>query len=99
MELIETPNVLGEKNKHVQKALSFGKTQVINMQLQRGEEIAEHDSMADVIIIVRSGKVSFVVEGQTVEALPENILHLSPKEKHSLRAIEASDLLVLQIAP
>ncbi|MDQ0427984.1 quercetin dioxygenase-like cupin family protein [Planomicrobium stackebrandtii] len=99
MELIETPYLLGEKNKHIQKALNFNKTQVVNMQLQKGEKIAEHDSMADVLIIVRSGKVSFVVEGQTVEAAPDNILHMNPKEKHSLTAIEPSDLLVLQITP
>lgn len=97
MEIIGTPNLLGEKNKHVQKALSFGNTKVVNMQLQTGENIAEHDSVADVIIIVRSGKVSFSVEGETVVVTPENILHMSPKEKHSLLAIEPSDLLVLQI--
>ncbi|TWT06661.1 hypothetical protein FQV26_02300 [Planococcus sp. CPCC 101016] len=99
MELIETPNALKEKSKHVQKALSFSKTKVVNIQLQAGEEIAEHDSPADVIIIVRSGKVLFSVEGETVEAAPDNILHMSPKEKHSLTAIEPSDLLVLQITP
>ncbi|WP_203340068.1 cupin domain-containing protein [Planococcus beijingensis] len=97
MELIETPNLLEEKNKHIHKALSFGKTKVVNMQLQTGEKIAEHDSAADVVIIVRSGKVSFNVEGQTVEVTPDTILHLNPKEKHSLTAIEPSDLLVLQI--
>ncbi|MGE6413517.1 AraC family ligand binding domain-containing protein [Planococcus kocurii] len=97
MEIIGTPNLLGEKNKHVQKALSFGNTKVVNMQLQTGENIAEHDSVADVIIIVRSGKVSFSVEGETVVVTPENILHMNPKEKHSLLAIEPSDLLVLQI--
>ena len=97
MELIETPKMLEEKNKHIQKALSFGNTKIVNMQLQAGEKIAEHDSTADVVIIVRSGKVSFNVEGQSVEVTPENILHLNPKEKHSLTAIEPSDLLVMQI--
>lgn len=99
MELIETPNLLEEKNKHIQKALSFGKTKVVNMQLQTGEKIAEHDSAADVVIIVRSGKVSFNVEGQTAEITPDTILHLKPKEKHSLTAMEPSDILVFQITP
>ncbi|ANU14299.1 hypothetical protein B481_2547 [Planococcus halocryophilus Or1] len=99
MELIETPNLLGEKSKHIQKALSFEKTKVVNIQLQAGENIPEHDSVADVLIIVRSGRVSFVVEDQVVEVTPENILHMQPKEKHSLTATEASDLLVLQIMP
>lgn len=97
MELIDTPNLLEEKNKHIHKAINFGKTKVVNMQLQTGEKIAEHDSAADVVIIVRSGKVSFNVEGQTVEVSPDNILHMDPKEKHSLTALEPSDILVLQI--
>ncbi len=97
MKLIATPNVLEEKNKHVQKTLKFEQTSVVNIQLQTGEKIAEHDSAVDVLIIVRSGKVSFEVEGQTVIVTPENILHLEPKEKHSLIATEPSDLLVLQI--
>lgn len=99
MELIETPNLLEEKNKHIQKALSFGNTKVVNIQLQTGEKIAEHDSAADVVIIVRNGKVLFKVEGQSVEATPDTILHMEPKEKHSLTAMEPSDLLVLQITP
>lgn len=99
MELIKTPNLLDEKNKHVQKVVSFEKTKVVNMQLQVGENIPEHDSAADVLIIVRSGKLSFEVEGRIVEVTPENVLHLNPKEKHSLTALEASDLLVLQITP
>jgi|SRR5690606_24132160 len=99
MELIKTPNLLEEKNKHIQKALSFGNTKVVNMQLQAGEKIAEHDSAADVVIIVRNGKVLFKVEGQSVEVTPDTILHMEPKEKHSLTAMEPSDLLVLQITP
>lgn len=99
MKLVETSRMLEEKQKHVQKALSFGNTQVVNIQLQTGEQIAEHDSPADVVIIVRSGRVAFTVEGQVVEAAPDNILHMDPKEKHSLTAMEPSDLLVLQIMP
>ncbi|AQU80576.1 MULTISPECIES: hypothetical protein [Planococcus] len=97
MELIGTPNLLTQKDKHIQKVVSFEKTKVVNIQLQVGESISEHDSAADVLVIVRSGKVSFNVENETIVVTPENILHMSPKEKHSLLAIEPSDLLVLQI--
>lgn len=97
MELFETPYQLNEKNKHIQKVAGIGKTNIVNIQLQRGETVPEHDADADVVIIVRSGKVSFIVEGKTVEATAQNILHMNPLEKHSLEAVEDADLIVMQI--
>ena len=70
---------------------------VVNIQLKLGETIAEHDSNRDVLIIVRRGAVIFDVEGTEMLITRENVLHLSPLEKHSLRATEDTDLIVLQI--
>ncbi|ANU22157.1 hypothetical protein [Planococcus donghaensis] len=97
MEWIETPNLLGEKSKHVQKILSFENTNVVNIQLQIGETIPEYDSAADTLIVVWSGKVSFKVEGKVVEGTSENILHIKSNERHRLTALEPSDLVVLHI--
>lgn len=99
MELINTPYMLDGKQKHVQKLTSFEKTTIVNIQLQKDEIILEHHVEADVIIIVKSGKVSFKVEGETVQVSSENMLHMKPFEKHSLKADEASDLIVMQIKP
>lgn len=97
MELIHTPYHLAEKNKHIDKVLNVGKVIVINMQLQLGETVAEHDVDADVLIIMKTGKVVFMVNGEEAEVSPQTVLHMKPGEKHSLKALEASDLLVLQI--
>lgn len=97
MELINTPYLLNEKQKNISKVLAFGQVNVVNMQLQLGETVAEHDVDADVLIIVKTGKVAFTVEGEEVEVSPQNILHMSPGEKHSLKALEVSDFIVLQI--
>jgi len=99
MELIETPYMLGEKQKHIQKLTSFEKTTIVNIQLEKDEVILEHDADADVVIIVKKGKVTFKVEGKSIQLTNENILHMKPKEKHSLKADEASDLIVMQIKP
>ncbi len=97
MELFEIPGQLENKKKHVKKISSFEKTNIVNMQLAAGEEIPAHDADADVLIIVISGKVEFTVEGERVEVSPDVMLKMSPKEKHSLRAIEDSNFLVIQV--
>lgn len=97
MELFEVPYQLDNKKKHVQKVTKFEKTNIVNMQLAAGEEIPAHDADADVLIIVNSGRVEFTVEGTAVEVSPDVMMRMTPKEKHSLRAIEDSNFLVIQI--
>lgn len=97
MELYKTPLKLNEKSKHVQKAGTFEKTNIVNIQLQPGEIIAEHAVDADVMIIVRSGEVTFTVEGEAVQVTSETVLHMEPLEKHSLEARQASDIMVIQV--
>ena len=99
MNLISTPYRLEEKPKHIAKLMTLENASVVNIQLKKGEKIAEHDSKREVIIIVRKGAVIFEVEGTETVVTPNNVLHMSPLEKHSLRATEDSDLLVLQITP
>ena len=99
MNLISTPYRLEEKPKHIAKLMTLENASVVNIQLKKGETIAEHDSKREVIIIVRKGAVIFDVEGTETVVTPNNVLHMSPLEKHSLRATEDSDLLVLQITP
>ena len=63
MNLIETPYLLEEKEKHVSKVVQFDNHHVMNIQLRTGEEIKEHDAKEYVLIVVRKGKVLFTVEG------------------------------------
>ncbi|BAQ12041.1 hypothetical protein OXB_3572 [Bacillus sp. OxB-1] len=97
MEVIPTPSKLIEKAKHLEKVVSLPQAAIMNIQLKAGEEVAEHHSERDVIIVVRKGIVRFEVEGNEVFVSPENLLHMAPFEKHSLRAIEDADILVFQV--
>lgn len=97
MELFEIPYQLGTKKKHLQKVAKFEKTNIVNMQLAAGEEIPAHDADADVLIVVNSGRVEFTVEGTVAEVSPGVMMRMTPKEKHSLRAVEDSNFLVIQI--
>lgn len=99
MKLIETPRQLGSKAKSVEQVCAIPNANVLNIQLRAGEEVAEHDSDREVLILVRKGKVRFTVEGTPVTVSEENILHMAPNEKHSLIAETDSDICVLQITP
>ena len=99
MDLISTPYRLEEKAKHIAKLMTLENVSVVNIQLKTGETIAEHDSKREVLIIVRRGSVIFDVEGTETLVTQDNILHMSPLEKHSLRATEDTDLILLQITP
>lgn len=99
MNLIETDYHLNQKEKHIAKVAALDNGIFTNIQLRAGEEIAEHSSKNDAFIIVRKGKIRFTVEGESVVATPENILHMVPLEKHGLHAIEDTDLILIQIKP
>lgn len=99
MKMFETKYQLNDKAKHMEKVMNVDNATVTNIQLRAGEEIAEHDSKNEAIIIVRTGKIQFTVEGEPAIVTPETILHLAPLEKHSLHALEDTDLLLVQVKP
>ncbi len=97
MKLVSTPYRLEEKPKHMEKLLTLENVSIVNIQLKTGETIAEHDSKREVIIVVRKGAVIFDVEGEETLVTQGNVLHMVPFEKHSLRATEDTDIIVLQV--
>ena len=99
MKLIEMPSQLNSKAKSVEQVCAIPNANVLNIQLRAGEEVAEHDSDKEVLIIVKKGRVRFTVEGIPVTVSAENILHMAPYEKHSLLAETDTDICVLQITP
>jgi len=97
MHLIETPYLLEEKEKNVSKVIQFDNNDVVNIQLRIGEEIKEHNADANVLIVIRRGKVIFTVEGEEQVVTTNNVLHMNPLEKHALKAVEDSDIVVIKI--
>ena len=99
MELKSTPHKLGEKEKHITRVFELSNAAVTNIQMRKDETVIEHESRREVIIIVRSGAVTFTVEGVETIVTADNVLHISPLERHGLRANEDSDIIVFQIMP
>ncbi|PID24425.1 cupin domain-containing protein [Sporosarcina sp. P7] len=99
MNVIDTKKQLTEKKKHIEKVADVDNAILMNIQLRAGEEVAEHDANKEVFIIVRKGKVRFTVEGEPIDVTPDNVLHMVPLERHSLHAVEDSDVLVIQVKP
>lgn len=94
MELYTIP---ADTEKKLTKIASHEQYDLVSIQLAAGEGIPAHDAPHTVLIIVQSGKVLFTVEGKEQELVSSTILHMDPKEQHSLQAIEDCKLLLLKI--
>lgn len=97
MKLISSPHEIGDRKKHASRLLNQPKYDVVQIHMKKDEEITTHHAKVETLIIVRAGKVSFTVEGETVILTNENILQMDPYEEHSLTALEESDLLLLKM--
>ena len=97
MKLITTLHDIGENSKHAERVLKGTKYDVIQIHMNQGEEITEHHAKVETLIIVRTGKVQFNVEGEDVILTNEQILQMEPFEAHSLKALEETDLILMKI--
>lgn len=97
MEIVYTSYDIGEQQKYAKRIFNHEKFDTIHMHLKEKEQISTHHAKTDVLIIVRKGKVEFNIEGKTVTLTKEEVLHMEPYEKHSLRAIEETDLILVKI--
>ncbi len=98
MKLVSTSwEASHEKPKVVKKLLSFNKNQIIQIQLQSGEEISDHQAGSDALIIVKKGQVKFSVEGREVVLTKNDLLYMEPEEVHSLIAIDDTEILLIKI--
>lgn len=97
MEKIHVKNILATQLKKVGKVHSRNNMDILSIQLKTGEQIAEHNAKQTVVIIVRSGEVEFVVEGQVQQLTAEDVLVIEPLENHSLKAITDVDILVMRV--
>lgn len=98
MNLVETPYVLDDTEKKITNVLKAEDFDLMNIQLRAGEKVKEHHANANVLIVVRKGKVQFTVDGAEHTVTTGNILHMKPLEKHALKALEDSDIVVTKIS-
>jgi quercetin dioxygenase-like cupin family protein len=68
------------------------------IDLQEGEAMGEHSVHENAILHVSSGAVAVTTDGTEVECPAGSLVLFDPNERHALRALEASRLLLL-LAP
>ncbi|WP_164670863.1 cupin domain-containing protein [Virgibacillus doumboii] len=70
--------------------------EVVNVKLQEGEIVKEHDSPKHVFIFVNSGDVEFTVSGEKHTVNAETVLYMEPYERHALKALSDVSILVMK---
>jgi quercetin dioxygenase-like cupin family protein len=84
----QTPRVL----------FSAPECRAVVMELEAGEEIGDHQVRERVVVHVVSGLVVIDVSGEAAECGAGTMLTFDPSERHAVRAVEHS-LLLLILAP
>jgi quercetin dioxygenase-like cupin family protein len=97
MQILTYPAALSDQVKAVGKLHSSEEVDILTIQLKAGEQIPTHHAKELAIVIVKSGIVSFDVEGKEVVLSPNETLVMNPLENHSLVAIEDVELFVFKI--
>ena len=62
-----------------------------------GQGLTEHTSAFDALVLVLEGRLTLVVAGQTVEALPGTIVRLPASVPHAVDAPEAARMLLVML--
>ena len=70
----------------------------VALELEGGEELGDHHVRERVVVCVVSGRVVFDASGEAVEGGAGTVLTFDPGERHSVRAVEHSQLLLI-LAP
>ena len=68
------------------------------IDLQAGESMGEHQVHENAIVEVVSGRVEVEADGRSVECDAGSLVVFEPGERHAVRSIEASRLLLV-LAP
>lgn len=64
-----------------------------------GHELGDHAAHHPILVQVLRGRVEFGLPDRTVDLLPGEMLHLTPRLRHSVRALEPTTLTVTMLLP
>ena len=70
--------------------------QVTHLYLRKGKELGTHSVDMSVIVVPFKGVIEFTGESGTEIIEPGMIIEMEPNEKHSLKGIEESHLIVVK---
>lgn len=68
------------------------------LELEAGEEMGEHHVRERAVLHVHHGRVSVAASGEEAECGPGTVVTFDPGERHAVRALEQS-MLLLVLAP
>ncbi|WP_185959643.1 cupin domain-containing protein [Lentibacillus cibarius] len=68
----------------------------MHLKLQKGEIVREHYSPKHVFVFVKHGNVEITVNQEPQIVNAENILHMEPRDRHSLKALSDVSILVMK---
>ena len=74
-------------------------TKIVAFEFGEGHELGDHAAHHPVLIQLLRGRVEFGLPDRTVDLRPGEILHLTPKLRHSVRALEPTTLTVTMLLP
>lgn len=73
--------------------------ELIRLVLPAGTQIPPHRAAGEITVQCLEGHVTFCHDGREIELRPGDLVHLCPKELHSLKGIADSSVLVTLCRP
>jgi len=74
-------------------------TKIVAFEFDEGQEMADHAAFHPILVQVLRGHVEFGLPDRTVELNPGEILHLTAKLRHRVRALEPTTLTITMLLP
>jgi quercetin dioxygenase-like cupin family protein len=74
---------------------SDDETRVIAINLPAGEQLQEHQVHERAWVVVAAGEAEFEQSGETARGGPGFLVHFEPQERHEVRAVSDSRLILL----
>ncbi|MGX1859028.1 cupin domain-containing protein [Dietzia sp. NPDC055340] len=74
-------------------------TKIVAFEFGEGQELPDHAAFHPVLIQILRGRVDFGLPDRTIRLQPGEILHLTPKLRHRVRALEPTTLTVTMLLP
>src|SRR5512145_2979825 len=62
-----------------------------------GEELSEHTSPFDALVLTLSGKLTLTIGGQDVQAAPDTVVRMPANVPHAVRADEPARMLLVML--
>jgi quercetin dioxygenase-like cupin family protein len=92
------PSIEATGKREPRVLFSTSACRAVVIDLSAGEEMGDHQVRERAVLEVVSGRVSLDVDGQEAECGPGTLATFAPGERHAVRALEDSRVLLL-LAP